>query len=44
MTSFAVLSSFELLNAAGDLQGLSEQCNDAKLTGTICRFLIDALL
>lgn len=44
MTSFAVLSSFEPLKVAGDLQGLSKQCNNTKLTGTICRLLIGALL
>lgn len=44
MTSLAVLSGLEPLNIAGDWQGISEQCNDAKLTGTICSFLIDALL
>lgn len=44
MTSFTVLSSFELLNVAEDLQRLSEQWNKTKLTRTICRLLIDALL
>lgn len=42
--SFAVLSSLELLNVAGNLQGLSEQCNNTKLTGANFKILIDALL